>query len=70
VDANHDYEYVFSDTQNALKLVRPGGWIGWHDYHHSAYWSGVTRCIRELENKYTTLVHLRGTTIALLQKLP
>lgn len=27
VDACHDYDYVVSDTQNALKLCRPGGWI-------------------------------------------
>ena len=28
VDACHDYDYVVSDTQNALKLCRPGG-VDW-----------------------------------------
>jgi len=36
VDACHNYEYVVTDTQNALKLFRSGGWIGWHDYRHTA----------------------------------
>lgn len=69
VDACHDYEYVVSDTQNALKLCRPGGWIGWHDYRHTAWWSGVTRAVRELHREYPRVRHIRGTTIALLEKV-
>lgn len=68
VDACHDYEYVVSDTQNALKLCRTGGWIGWHDYRHTASWSGVTRAVRELHREYPRISHIRGTTIALLKK--
>ena len=68
VDACHDYAYVQSDTQQALQLCRPGGWICWHDYRHSAWWSGVTRCVRELSQQYPDIVHLRGTTIATVQK--
>lgn len=68
VDACHDYEYVISDTNNALKLLRPGGWIGWHDYRHTAWWSGVTRCVRQLSKKYSGIQHLRGTTIAVMEK--
>ena len=66
MDACHDYEYVVSDTQNALKLCRPGGWIAWHDYRHTAWWSGVTRYVREVHKSYPKIVHLRGTTIAVL----
>lgn len=68
VDGCHDYEYVVSDTGNALFLCRPGGWIAWHDYRHTAFWSGVTRALRELKSKYPTLCHIRGTTIAALKK--
>jgi predicted O-methyltransferase YrrM len=68
VDACHDYDYVISDSRNALKLCRSGGWIGWHDYRHSAWWSGVTRTVRSLRRDYPGLRHLRGTTIALLKK--
>jgi len=67
VDASHDYSYVVSDTRNALKLCRPGGWIGWHDYRHTAWWSGVTRTVRQLHRKYH-VKHVRGTTIAMLKK--
>ena len=68
VDACHDYDCVVSDTQNALKLCRPGGWIAWHDYRHTAWWAGVTRCVRQSHRKYPGLSHVRGTTIALLKK--
>ncbi|MBO1223358.1 MAG: class I SAM-dependent methyltransferase [Candidatus Scalindua sediminis] len=67
VDACHDYDYVVSDTKNAFKLVRPGGCIMWHDYRHTAWWSGVTRHLRELKPSYPNLIHIRGTTIAILQ---
>jgi len=68
VDACHDYEYVASDSCQALQLCRSGGWIAWHDYRHTAWWSGVTRAVRELRTDYPGLMHLRGTTIALLKK--
>lgn len=69
VDACHDYDYVVSDTKNALQLCRPGGgWIGWHDYRHTAWWSGVTRAVRQLHRDYPTIRHIRETTIALLKK--
>ncbi|MCK4809725.1 MAG: class I SAM-dependent methyltransferase [Candidatus Omnitrophica bacterium] len=68
VDACHDYDFVVSDTRNALNMCRPGGWIGWHDYRHTAWWSGVTRAVRELRFEYPGLRHVRGTTMALLKK--
>jgi len=67
IDGNHDYPFVKSDTQNAFKLVKPGGWIGWHDYHQTASWSGVTRTIRELKKSYPAIRHIKGTTTVLLQ---
>lgn len=67
VDACHDYEFAVADTVNAFKLCKPGGWIGWHDYRHSAWWSGVTRCVREQQAAHPAIRHIRGTTIALLK---
>lgn len=32
IDGGHDCEVVMSDTQRALRLVRPGGVVMWHDY--------------------------------------
>lgn len=66
VDACHDYEHVAADTKAALRLVRPGGWIAWHDYRHTAWWSGVTRYLRELKRDHPKLRHLRHSTIAVL----
>ncbi len=67
VDACHDYEFVVADTASALRLCRPRGWIGWHDYWHSAPWCGVTRCVRETRGWVERIHHLRGTTIVLAQ---
>ncbi len=67
VDACHDYPYVKQDTEAAMKLCRSGGWVLWHDYRHTAWWSGVTRAVRELAKVRPGVHHLRGTTIAALQ---
>jgi predicted O-methyltransferase YrrM len=32
IDGCHYYSYVAADTNNALKHIRPGGLIVWHDY--------------------------------------
>lgn len=66
IDAAHDYKSVLSDSKKALKLCKPGGWIAWHDYRHTAWWSGVTKCVRLLHKSYPKIVHLHGTTIAVL----
>jgi predicted O-methyltransferase YrrM len=68
VDACHDYEFAFSDTVAAFSLVKDGGWIGWHDYRHSAQWSGVTKAVREVNQIIGGgIIHVFGTTTAILQ---
>jgi Methyltransferase domain len=42
IDGCHFEEYVVSDTQNALKHLRPGGLIVWHDY---GYVKGVSNVV-------------------------
>lgn len=34
IDGSHDYDYVLSDSENAFKCVRGGGFIVWHDFIH------------------------------------
>lgn len=63
VDGAHDYESVCKDTENALRVVRPGGVIVWHDY---GVWEGVTRCLDELREKLPVVL-LKGTTLACLK---
>lgn len=48
VDGSHAYDYALSDTRTAMKMVRKGGVIIWHDY---GIWEGVTKVLEEIENK-------------------
>jgi predicted O-methyltransferase YrrM len=47
IDGAHSYEYVRSDTLNALRCCRPGGIIVWHDFGRQGV-NGVTRWVHEL----------------------
>ncbi len=67
IDGCHNYEHVVSDTENALKLCSPTGWIAWHDYRHTAWWSGITKYVRMKHKLFPNLIRLKGTTIAVLQ---
>ncbi len=46
IDGAHSYEYVKSDTLNALKCCHRGSAIAWHDYGRVQF--GVTRFLEEL----------------------
>ena len=45
IDGAHSYEYVVSDTENALAMLKESGIIIWHDYRASC--EGVTRALNE-----------------------
>ena len=62
IDGAHDYESVRQDTENALRILRPGGVILWHDYGVA---DGVTLCLNE-QVKRLPLVWLKDTTLACL----
>jgi predicted O-methyltransferase YrrM len=48
VDGAHDFETVLSDTKNALKLLRPGGVVLWHDFGLYGDYNDVTRAVMSL----------------------
>lgn len=53
IDADHSYEGVKRDIAAWLPKVRPGGWLGGHDYRNSGNqfdFSGVDRAVAELES--------------------
>lgn len=50
IDGAHSYEYVRSDTLNALRCVRAGGVIAWHDFGRSGL-NGVSRWLAELRRQ-------------------
>ena len=33
IDADHRYNFVYADIRNWLPKVKPGGWLGGHDYN-------------------------------------
>ena len=61
VDANHDYESVQSDTENALRLTSDRGIIIWHDYPSTP---GVCRAVNEFARRKPTCL-IQDTRIAL-----
>lgn len=60
IDGCHDYAYVQKDTDNALRSLRPGGLIVWHDY---GMYDDVSRVVDETSRKITTKA-IRGTRLA------
>jgi predicted O-methyltransferase YrrM len=61
VDGSHAYDYARKDSETAMRLVKPGGIVLWHDY---GVWPGVTRALEELETaRHLSLVHIRGSSL-------
>lgn len=67
VDGSHAYSYVASDTAKALRMVRPGGLVLWHDYVDPWHVRGVFQFLNELSVELplrliegTTLVYYRA----------
>jgi predicted O-methyltransferase YrrM len=50
IDGSHSYEYVRSDTLNALKCCHPGSVVAWHDFGRSGV-NGVSRWLSELSKE-------------------
>lgn len=66
VDGSHAYDYALSDTRAAMRMIRPGGVIIWHDY---GIWEGVTRALEELEEKENLgLKNIAGTSLVYWRK--
>lgn len=45
VDGGHTYEIAASDTEQAIRMCRPGGVIIWHDFANYGSYHDVTRAI-------------------------
>ena len=65
VDAAHDYIHGYPDSKNALQLVKPGGYVLWHDC--TPYWSELVHAICDATEGYK-LMRLSGTSVAVIQK--
>ena len=60
IDGAHSYEYVRSDTENALNTIKPGGIILWHDYTNVI---DVTEYLNELSST-KPIYRINHTSIA------
>lgn len=64
IDASHQYSHVQRDTENALRMVKPGGTIFWHDY--SRWWPGVQQCLDDLSDRLPVFL-IPGTSLGALR---
>ena len=63
VDADHGYNYVKSDSENAFSMRSPRGVILWHDY--GSRWKDVTMWLRDVATYgRKSIYHLEGTNLA------
>ena len=63
VDGGHHYEASASDTRNALKMVRPGGFILLHDFANYGDYNDVTRAVLDLLPR-DSVVQLENSELA------
>jgi len=64
IDGSHHYDYVKSDSENAMKMVNERGVIVWHDF---LIWPGVTKYLFRL-SKRSQLYHIKGTSLVIYKK--
>lgn len=67
VDGSHAESYVLSDSAKALRIVKPGGLIVWHDYAGPRHAPGVFRALNALA-KTLPLRHIQGTMMVVLRR--
>jgi predicted O-methyltransferase YrrM len=66
IDASHAYDYVLSDSRQAMNMLRDGGVILWHDY---GIWSGVTDALEHLAaGEMPGIQCIQGTSLAYWRK--
>jgi len=62
VDASHARSYVESDSKKAFTMVRPGGYVLWHDYAGPRHARGVYEALNALAHELP-LRHIEGTML-------
>jgi hypothetical protein len=65
IDGAHSYDYVRSDTHQALACVRPGGVVAWHDFGRTGL-NGVSRWLLELRRRGWPVVAAPGGSLAFM----
>lgn len=61
VDADHGYEGCKSDIEGWARKVKPGGWLGGHDYQNTDFEKfGVTRAVNEFVSQSALNLEIGG----------
>jgi len=63
IDGAHSYEYVKSDTLNAIKCVKKGGFIFWHDYGRWGV-NGVSKWLHKFASQGKEVYSVPGSSLA------
>jgi len=63
IDGSHSYEYVRSDTINAIKCTKNDGLVLWHDYGRMGI-NGVTKWLNEFSKSGNKIYSVPGSSIA------
>ncbi len=67
VDGSHTYEYVLSDSHNAITLLRNGkGTIVWHDYPTTPSVLRAINHLRASDSRFAGIRYIEGTRFACL----
>lgn len=65
IDGAHTYNYILSDSEKALKMLRDGrGIILWHDY--SWVWPEIAKALNRLYktgSRFKDIRHIKGTSL-------
>jgi len=69
IDGAHHYQAVYSDTQNALKMLADGGAIVWHDFATYGEYNDVTRAVLDLLAP-DEVVQIDNSLLAIYRKPP
>ena len=63
VDGSHAYSYIKSDTEKALRMIKPGGIILWHDYRYRLPETADVKRYLDGLSGGMPLVRLEGTVL-------
>lgn len=67
VDGSHARSYVASDSMKAMRIVKPGGIVLWHDYAGPKHAAGVFDTLNELSQQLK-LGRIEGTTLVMWRR--
>jgi len=67
IDGSHAFSYIKNDTEKALRMLRPGGLLLWHDYRGPRRARDVYRYLNQLVIGMP-LMHIRNTSLVAFHK--